>query len=128
MGVTAIGAPAQAAVGDYTVQLDAPETRPIYRAFSYTVTLETELAGNTASGIVLTATLPAGIDFDAVPTGPETLVASASWNATTRVVTFTLNPVATEVSSFVFSVRQVNNDPKYPGLDLTTTGSSDLRV
>lgn len=118
LGVVSTSAVAHAADGDYTVEITAPATIPVYDAYNYVVTLSTEVASGPANGIVLTATLPVGINFDAVDTGPASNVASYDWNTTTRVLTLTMKPISEAVSEFSFSVRQANDDVKYPGMPL----------
>ena len=118
LGVVSTSAVAHAADGDYTIEITAPATIPVYDAYNYVVTLSTEVVNGPASGIVLTATLPVGINFDAVDTGPASNVASYDWNPTTRALTLTMKPIAEAVSEFSFSVRQANDDVKYPGMPL----------
>lgn len=118
LGVVSTSAVAHAADGDYTIEITAPATIPVYDAYNYVVTLATEVDGGPANGIVLTATLPVGINFDAVDTGPASNVASYDWNPTTRVLTLTMKPISEAVSEFSFSVRQANDDVKYPGMPL----------
>ncbi|WP_430592461.1 DUF7507 domain-containing protein [Humidisolicoccus flavus] len=118
---------AQAAPGDYTVEITAPVSTPVRQAFSYTVTLDLEAsAAAPATGIVLTTVLDEGVRFDSVPTGADSPVASVAYDATTRTVTFTMKDLAEELTSFVFSVQQDGNELKDEStlFDATITGSA----
>lgn len=122
MAVLTGALPASAAPGDYTVQLDAPASIPIWDPFTYTATIDVEAsAAQPATGIVLTAVLAEGLQFDSVPTGPDSPVASASYDAATRTVTFTLRDLQAQLSSFAFSVRQIDSHLKSPATVYDTT-------
>lgn len=118
------------ATQDYTVDLTAPASIPVYDSLTYGVTVATPDATSAAAatGIELTATLPAGLAFDSVPTGDDSPVASAEAavnpDGTTTVV-FTLKDLTAALSSFNFSATQVDNNIKDDTtvLHATLTGS-----
>ncbi|WP_430593197.1 DUF7507 domain-containing protein [Humidisolicoccus flavus] len=105
--------PASAAPGDYTVEIVGPDSIPIYDLFTYTATVSVEAsADQPANGIVLTSVLAEGVQFESVPTGGGSPVASASYDAATRTVTFVMKELTEQLSSFTFAVRQVDNTVK----------------
>jgi len=116
------GPAAHAAAGDYDVEITGPATIPVYDAFNYTVTISTAPAdGPPGAGVVLTATLPAGLAVDAVPTGAGSPVESWVEGPGPGEVTFTMKSIDTTLTSFAFSVRQVDNADKFGGMELETT-------
>ena len=109
VGVTA----ANAATGDYTVEVTAPASIPIYDQFTYTATIAVEAStAAPATGIVLTSVLAEGLAFDSAPTGPDSPIESYSYDAATRTVTFVLKDLTDQLSSFTYSVAQVDNSVK----------------
>ncbi|MBD8103832.1 hypothetical protein PlfCFBP13513_15125 [Plantibacter flavus] len=110
--LTGAGA-AFAASGEYTVELTAPDSVPIYDQFTYTATVSTEAtAGEPTTGLVLTSVLAEGLTFDSVPTGADSPVASVTYDEATRTVTFVMKDLAEQLTSFTYSVKQVNNSVK----------------
>lgn len=104
---------ASAAPGEYTVEITGPSVIPVGESFSYHVTVSTPTAseGAPATGIVVTAQLPAGLVFDTAPFGDNEVVATApNYDPATGVVTFTLRDLAEGLNSFVFTVQQVDTN------------------
>lgn len=113
---------AWAAPGDFTVDFSASESAWIGRAFSYDVSISAEATPEApASGIVLTAQLPEGVEFDSVPVGEASPVASFTYDPATRTVQFTLKELTSPLSGFSFAVNQVNNDAKVENQELEAT-------
>lgn len=122
------GAPANAAAGDYSLTISAPTSVVIGAAYNYTVQITASAsAADPAEGIILTTVLPFGVSFDSVPTGASSPVQSATYDAATRTVVFTLKPLSDPLSTFVYSVKQQNNNTKSDTTVLTTsiTGTDD---
>lgn len=122
-GLLAVPAAAQAATGDYTVTLDAPESVRVGQNYNYTATLEFEGVDseNPATGVVLTTVLPEGTSFVSVPTGGASPVASSSYDPATRTLTLTLADTTQPLLAIVYTVSQVQNQNKHEGTLLTTT-------
>ncbi|MFJ2367966.1 hypothetical protein [Microbacterium sp. NPDC087665] len=108
-------APANAADGDYTLELDAPASIPVGQNFNYTATLDFEGPAATHSGIVLTTTLPAGVEFESCPIGGSSPIASCSYDSATRVLTISLNDTDTDPLSVAYTVRQAPYNDRYEG-------------
>lgn len=122
-GLLSVPAAAQAATGDYTLTLDAPESVGIGSNFNYTATLEFEGvdSANPATGVVLTTVLPEGTSFVSVPTGGASPVASSSYDPGTRTLTLTLSDTTQPLLAIVYTVSQVQNELKHEGTQLTTS-------
>ncbi|GAA3597701.1 hypothetical protein GCM10022198_22330 [Klugiella xanthotipulae] len=119
--VTGAGA-ATAAIGDYTVEIEAPASVAVRQGFSYTVTVDADAqVGSPATGIVLTAQLAPGLAFEAVPVGPDSAVKSYTYDATTGVVIFTLRDLTESLSTFIFTVKPVEPEKMDTSTVLTTT-------
>lgn len=118
-------APATAADGDFTIELEAPATVPVGQNFNYTATLDFEGPAATHSGIVLTTTLPVGTAFESCPIGGSSPIASCTYDAATRALTIALNDTATDPLSVAYTVRQDPYNDRYEGEVLATsiTGS-----
>lgn len=108
-------APATAADGDYTLELEAPASIPVGQNFNYTATLDFEGPAATHSGIVLTTTLPTGVEFESCPIGGSSPIASCSYDAATRVLTISLNDTDTDPLSVAYTVRQAPYNDRYEG-------------
>ncbi|MFF1540091.1 hypothetical protein ACFVWL_08445 [Microbacterium sp. NPDC058269] len=108
-------APASAADGDYTLELEAPASVPVGQNFNYTATLDFEGPAATHSGIVLTTTLPTGVEFESCPIGGSSPIASCSYDAATRVLTISLADTDTDPLSVAYTVRQAPYNDRYEG-------------
>ncbi|MCK2023330.1 hypothetical protein KZC52_10375 [Microbacterium sp. kSW2-24] len=122
-GLLSVPAAAQAATGDYTLTLDAPESVGIGSNFNYTATLEFEGvdSANPATGVVLTTVLPEGTYFLSVPTGGASPVASYSYDPATRTLVLTLADTTQPLLAIVYTVGQDRYEQKHEGTTLTTT-------
>ncbi|WP_147441720.1 DUF7507 domain-containing protein [Mycetocola lacteus] len=113
-------APARAATPDYTLEISAPQTVPVGKAFRYTVSILTPTANasSPATGINLAIALPAGVKFDAVPFGGTNIVATApAYDEGTNTVHLSLRDITEGLNEVVFTVTQVNTAV----MDPTTT-------
>ncbi|MFC4223737.1 DUF7507 domain-containing protein [Lysinibacter cavernae] len=116
--------PTQAAMGDYSVSITAPETALLSEGVTYTVTTVAEATTiNPAAGVVLTSVLSEGLTFDptSVETGSSSPVQSVSYDEGTRTVTFVMKPLAQPITSFSFATLAVDNTTKSDATVLTTT-------
>lgn len=114
-------APASAADGDFTIDLQAPESVPVGQSFNYTATLDFEGPAATHSGVVLTTTIPEGLAFESCPIGGSSPIASCSFDADTRALTITLNDTDTDPLSVAYTVRQQPYNDRYEGEIFTTS-------
>jgi uncharacterized repeat protein (TIGR01451 family) len=114
---------ANAATGDYTVDLTAPPTVNLGQTYNYVATLDFEGTDSThpATGVQLTTTLPEGTQFASVPNGPGTPVAGFTYDPATRLLTLNLNDSTQSVLSIVYTVSQTDSTQKYEGMELTTS-------
>lgn len=114
-------APASAADGDFTIDLQAPDSVPVGQPFNYTATLDFEGPAATHSGVVLTTTIPEGLAFESCPIGGNSPIASCSFDAGTRTLTITLNDTATDPLSVAYTVRQEPYNDRFEGETFTTS-------
>lgn len=116
---------ALAADGDFTLQLEAPESVAVGQSFNYTATLDFEGPAATHSGIVLTTTIPTGVTFESCPIGGNSPIASCNYDSATRALTIALNDTQTDPLSLAYTVRSENYTDRYEGEILATsmTGS-----
>ncbi|MFC4224494.1 DUF7507 domain-containing protein [Lysinibacter cavernae] len=121
-GVFGLAVPAVATAAEPNIELaiSAPTTVQLYAPFTYTVTASSAASpSDPIAQATASVVLPEGIAFDQVPTGAGSPVTSASWDETTRTVTFEMSGLTNPLVQFTFSVLQVDNQQKSPGDVLT---------
>jgi hypothetical protein len=114
---------AQAATGDFTLTLDAPESVGVGGNFNYTATLEFEGvdSSNPATGVELMTVLPEGTHFISVPTGGSSPVESYTYDDASRTLTMVLRDSTQPLQAIVYTVGQNQNQDKHEGTTLTAT-------
>lgn len=122
-GLFAVPLAAQAATGDFTLTLDAPEQTGPGGNFNYSATIEFEGvdSGNPATGVELTTVLPVGVTLASVPTGADSPVDSYTYDAATRTLVLTLKDTTQTLLTIVYTVSPVDYANKYEGMPLTTS-------
>ncbi|KZE89429.1 DUF7507 domain-containing protein [Microbacterium sp. TNHR37B] len=122
-GLFTVPLAAQAATGDFTLTLDAPEQTGPGGNFNYSATLEFEGvdSANPATGVELTTVLPAGVTLASVPTGTDSPVESYTYDAATRTLVLTLKDTTQPLLTIVYTVSPVDYANKYEGMPLTTS-------